>query len=207
MGFTNLIGQPVVMHEDRPAGLDDDTQHRPQIGQRSQQADSAELREIRVRVGMIEPELTSIIVPPRLPPLQQHASSRVVQLAIVQNDEARIADQIRPHVVVARRVAELIDDEIVRARAIFPDEVVRVEQLEAFVRRFERRRRPVDEQIDVVFRREPGQEIAAVPGNAGSDGRKRAEPRESWHIAFRTVSSSDRSNAAAQRQHHPPHEP
>ena len=29
--------------------------------------------------------------------------------------------------------------------------------------------------------REPGQELAAVPGDAGSDGRKRTEPRESWH--------------------------
>ena len=114
MGFANLIGQPVVMHEDTPAGLDDDAQHRPQIGQRSQQADGAELSEIRVRVGMVEPELATIIVPPRLPPLQQHASSRVVQLAVVQNDETREADQIRPHVVVAGRVAELIDDEIVR---------------------------------------------------------------------------------------------
>ncbi len=121
-----------------------------EIGQRSQQADGAELGEIRVRVRMIEPELAPIIVLPRLPLLQQHASSRVVQLAVVQNDEAREADQIRPHVVVARRVAELIDDEIVRARAVLPDEVVGVEQLKAFVRRFERFRRPVDEQIDVV---------------------------------------------------------
>ena len=138
IGFTNLISQPVVMHEDRPAGLDDDTQHRPQIGQRSQQADGAELSEIRVRVGMIEPELTTIIVPPRLPPLQQHASSRVVQLAIMQNDETRVTDQICPHIVVARRVAQLINDEIVRSRAILPDEVVGVEQLKPFVRRFER---------------------------------------------------------------------
>ena len=70
------------------------------------------------------------------------------------------------------------------SRAVLPDEVVGVEQLKRFVRRFERCRRPVDEQIDVVFAREPGQELAAVPGNAGSDGRERAEPRESWHIAL-----------------------
>ena len=66
---------------------------------------------------------------------------------------------------------------------ILPDEVVRVEQVQSLVRRFERHRRPIDEQVDVVFAREPGQEIAAVSGNAGSDGRERAEPRESWHIA------------------------
>ena len=93
-------------------------------------------------------------------------------------------DEVRPHIVVTGRIAELIDDELVWTRAIFPDEVVRVEQLDAFVRRFVRRRQSVDEQIDVVFPREPRQEIAAVSGDAGSDRRERAEPREPWHIAL-----------------------
>jgi hypothetical protein len=100
----------------------------------------------------------------------------------MQNYEARVTDQICPHIVVARRVAQLINDEIVRSRAVLPDEVVGIEQLDTFERRFVRHRRPVDEQIDVIFPSEPGQEIAAVSGNAGSDRWERAEPREPWHM-------------------------
>ena len=62
MGFSNLFGEPFIVHEDAPAGLDDDAQHRPQIGQRSQQTDRAELGEIRVGVGVVEPELAAIVV-------------------------------------------------------------------------------------------------------------------------------------------------
>ena len=89
MGFSNLFGEPVVVHEDTPAGLDDHAQHRPQIGQRSEQADGSELGEIGVGIGMVEPELAAVVVPSRMPLLQQHASARVVQLAVVQDDEAR----------------------------------------------------------------------------------------------------------------------
>ena len=45
-----------------------------------------------------------------------------MELTIVEHDEAGIADEIRPHVVVKGRVAHLVDDQIVRLAAMVPDE-------------------------------------------------------------------------------------
>ena len=136
--------------QDTPAGLDDDAQHRPQVGQRSEQTDRTELGEIGVGIGMVEPELAAVVVQSWAPLLQQHASARVVELAVMEDDQAGIADQIGPHVVVTGRVAELIDDEIVGTLAVLPDEVVCAEQPYTRIRRHELFRPPVDEQIDIV---------------------------------------------------------
>src|SRR5688500_15993910 len=78
MGFPNLLREPIVMDEDGPAGFDDDAQHGPQIGQRSEQTGGSELGEIGARIGMVELELATVVVPSWMPLLQQHASARVV---------------------------------------------------------------------------------------------------------------------------------
>src|SRR5687768_6123184 len=111
--FAYLFSQPFVVHEEAEASLDDDAQHGEQIGQRSEEAGRPKFSEIRWRIGMVEPELAAIVIPPRLPTLQQHPSPGVVQLPVMQNHETRVAKQVGPHIVVARGVAELINDEII----------------------------------------------------------------------------------------------
>jgi hypothetical protein len=48
----------------------------------------------------------------------------VVQLAVVENDESRIPGQIGPHVVVARRIPELVDDKVIAVATMLPDEIM-----------------------------------------------------------------------------------
>ena len=44
----------------------------------------------------------------------------------MEHDQPRVSGQVRPHVVVADGVAELIDDEIVGLSKMLPHEIVRV---------------------------------------------------------------------------------
>jgi hypothetical protein len=116
---------------------------------------------------MVEPELAAVIVLSRTPLLQQDASTRVVQLAVVENDQTWKARRVRPRVVVTGGVAELIDDQIVGMLAVLPEEVVRAEQARAFDRRTDALGLSVDEQIDLVGRRETWEDLPVVPGDAG----------------------------------------
>jgi hypothetical protein len=47
-----------------------------------------------------------------------------VHLGVVQDDKAGVAEEVSPDEVVGRRVAELIDDEIVRMAPMRRDELV-----------------------------------------------------------------------------------
>src|SRR5206468_9639927 len=98
-------------------------QHRPEVVDRSAQALDCVLDEVAGRVRMVEPELVPVGVEPLL--AEKQACPGMMQARVVQYDESWICDEIRPHVVVERRVAELIDDEIVRCAAMLPDEIVR----------------------------------------------------------------------------------
>ena len=49
-----------------------------------------------------------------------------MQLRVVQDDEAGVAEQVGPHVVVARGVPQLKDGQVVGMTALLPDEIVRV---------------------------------------------------------------------------------
>ena len=62
---------------------------------------------------------------------EQGVRPGVVQLAVVEDDEAGIAHQVGPHELVAGGVPELIDDQIVGLRQVPRHEVVRPPQLEA----------------------------------------------------------------------------
>ena len=137
MRLTNLVGKPEVVHDDEPARLDDGAKHGPEVCERAEQPVGPEFREIDVSIRMVEPELVPIVVVPLL--LQQHSCAGVVELTVVENDEAGIADEIRPHVVVTRRVSHLIDDEVVPPAAILPEKVVRGEKSDPWIRSNERR--------------------------------------------------------------------
>ena len=50
-----------------------------------------------------------------------------MHLAVVQDDESRVTGEVGPHEVVARGVAELIDDEVVARAVVLPGEVVSAE--------------------------------------------------------------------------------
>jgi len=69
---------------------------------------------------MIEPHCGAIRVFPWIAPLKKHSTARMMQLAVVHRHEAGITSEIRPHVVVARSVTELIHDEVVGPLSIFP---------------------------------------------------------------------------------------
>ena len=75
------------------ARFDDDAQHGPQISQRPEQSDCAKLCDVFVRIGMVEPELVTVIVLPWLPLLQQHTPACVMQLPVMKDDEPGISGQ------------------------------------------------------------------------------------------------------------------
>ena len=110
---------------------------------------------------MVEPELVPVGVEPLL--AEKQACPGMMQARVVQYDESWIGDEIRPHVVVERRVAELIDDEIVRCAAMLPDEIVRPRFREA-----------LDGELVLQQRHELG----GVRCHAGTGRRQRREPRE-----------------------------
>src|SRR5215831_19259758 len=73
------------------------------------------------------------MVVPELTPVGVHASrtkqlccTRVVQTRVVQDNQARVLKEVRPHVVVPLRIPELVDDHVVRRESAAPDEVVGV---------------------------------------------------------------------------------
>ena len=167
IALANVAGKPFVVDEQLAARLDDDAQHGPEVSQRTQQTDGAELSEAFSRVGMVEPELVPVVVLPRRPLLQQHPPARVVQLPVVQDGETGIPDEIGPHVVVAGGVAELIDDEIVWPFAFAPGEIEGAEHAHPGVRGVEVFRPSIDEEIDLMSGSERRQKFPVVLCDAG----------------------------------------
>jgi hypothetical protein len=67
-----------------------------------------QLSEIWVLTGMVGGELGAVIS--GATGSQQHRRTRVVEMPVMQNRQARIAKEIGPDVVVMGRVADLVDD-------------------------------------------------------------------------------------------------
>ena len=111
------------MNGDEPRRAHHYAQHRPEVVDRPAEAGDGVLDEPVRRVRMVVPELAPIVVGALR--AEQTSRARVVQPRVVQHDEARIRREIRPHVVVARRIAQLIDDQIVGSPSMLPHEVVR----------------------------------------------------------------------------------
>ena len=58
-------------------------------------------------------------------PLEERERACLMKLGVVQDDEARVMEEVRPHVVVTGGVSELEDGEIVRLPAMLPHEIMR----------------------------------------------------------------------------------
>ncbi len=71
---------------------------------------------------MVVGKLAAVVV--EAPVLQEPPRPRMVQPAVVQDDEPGKRREIRPDVVMTRRIAELIDHKIVGIAPMLPDEVV-----------------------------------------------------------------------------------
>jgi hypothetical protein len=121
----------------------------------------------------------------------QGMRTRLVQLGVVQHDQAGVAREIGPHVVVTAGVAELVDDEVERPGVMDRCEIVRrpdrpprrVDRGEAIRARSrlgssETPHVVADEGRDLVAGRQRRQDHGAVAGDPGSDGGKRREPGE-----------------------------
>jgi hypothetical protein len=100
----------------------------------------------------------------------------------MEDGESRYAKEVRPEKIMMRRVAELIDREVVGCLLVSPEELVS---------RTESGRRCtglpdlrlVYEDVDVMVRTEPGDELDAADRDAGADRGHRAEPGET-HASF-----------------------
>ncbi len=136
-------------------------------------------------IRMVEPELPAIVFISLL--LQQQPGARVMELAVVEDDEAGIPEEGRPQVVMTGRISKLVNDEIVLLSAILPDEVVCGEEATSGIWCDEIGGRAVDEDVDVMKSRDAGQQVAAVLGDAGFDGRKGCKPCQSQHASHTRV--------------------
>ena len=125
---------------------------------------------------MVVPEFGAIVV--ESPLIEQVPRAGVVHARIVQHDEARIGHQIRPQVVVARRIAELVDDEIVRRALMPPDEVVRVEEL----RPMHGDAGAIDIAVDGMRSAERRDRVGAVRGDARTSRRQRRKPGNTHRV-------------------------
>ena len=127
---------------------------------------------------MVVAKFPAVVVEP--PPAQQVTGARVMETRVVQDDESGIADQVGPHVVVARGVAQLVDDEVVRRTLLLPDEVVRVKDSGGgrAAGTVEAPDRAIDKPVDGVAAIEARQDFRAVRRDARRSGRQGRKPRD-----------------------------
>ena len=74
----------------------------------------------RLFVGNLSYRVTE----PELKQVFEEGGRNVVEVKIVKCREARIPEEIRPEIIVGRRVPELINRQFVRRLTVEPDEVV-----------------------------------------------------------------------------------
>ena len=110
------------MHGHGAGGGERDGRERPVRRAGVAQAGEDPFGDARRRVGMPEAQLGAQVVRPAAG--NQRMRPRLVQLRVVQHDQAGIAGEVGPHVVVAAGVAELVHHQIERLRAMDRREVV-----------------------------------------------------------------------------------
>ena len=117
-GRRNFLAKPlgkgfaVHRHDARRRG--NETRHRPVVIHWLSKPAMASSAKIRVRVRMIPRELDSIVGGTTR--AKQRCGPRMMQVNIVEHGETGISEEVRPLVVVVRRISHLVDRQIVRAR-------------------------------------------------------------------------------------------
>ena len=114
VSIPELSGERWKVDGDGAGGGERDGGQRPDRRAGVAQAGEDPFGDARRRVGMAEGQLGAQIVRPAAG--DQRMRPRLVQLRVVQHDQAGVAGEVGPHVVVAARVAELVDDQIERLR-------------------------------------------------------------------------------------------
>jgi hypothetical protein len=89
-----------------------------------------------------------------------------MELRVMKHDEAGVAGDVGPGMVVSRRIAKLVDDEVVRATVMPPDEVVGPLGIV---------------QIDVVPRAKRGNDFSGVGRDTRAGGGTWREPGDLLH--------------------------
>ena len=187
--LAQIGGQGREVDGDGAGGGERDGGQRPDRRAGVAQAGEDPFGDARRRVGMPEAQLGTQVVRPAAG--DQRMRPRLVQLRVVQHDQAGVAGEVGPHVVVAACIAELVDDQIERLGVMDGREVVggpdgspgrsdRGKPVRAHAGLGSSRRPDVvtDEQRDVVARGESREHHGAVAGDAGADRRERREPGE-----------------------------
>ena len=104
-------GDRRAVDRDESGGAGHEPRHRPRVVEMVVEARDRELSRVRVGVGMIPGELGAVVVGAE--PAEQGRGPRVVQMRVVQHGQAGIPEEVRPEVVVMRRVADLVDGQVV----------------------------------------------------------------------------------------------
>ncbi len=109
---------------------------------------------------MVPAELGAIVSRPFL--AEQEGGPGMVEVRVVQNHQARIVQRVGPLIIVVRRIAELVDHQVIGRETPSPHEVVRC--------RFR-------VLIDIVAPlREGVDQLGTASRDPCSNRRKRAEP-------------------------------
>jgi hypothetical protein len=158
---------------DEARGRGQGANHGPFVIETAVEPLDGHLGEIRVSIRIVPCELRAIVRGSVR--AQQRRRACVVQMRLVQHDQPGITERVGPFVVVMRRVAELVDGEVVRLLLVTPHEVV--------CRSNERVRRGVhqrivDEDVDVERVTKRADQLGGPSRDARSRRRDRAEPRE-----------------------------
>src|SRR5687767_2373081 len=102
----------------------------------------------------------------------------MVEVGVVKHHKAGVAECIGPEKVVVRRVAHLVNRQVVGGLPATRYELMRGEMAgSASADGF------IDEDVDIVTAAQGGDQVGAVEGDAGADGRHRAEPGEA-HVTI-----------------------
>ena len=123
-----LISKPRIVDRDRPGRPDHGRDERPHVVDRPLESADDELGKVFGGVGMRVAEFGDVVALAAV--AEQGVRPGVMQLAVVEHDEARIAHQVGPHELVAGGVPQLIDHQIVGPRELPRHEVVRPPELD-----------------------------------------------------------------------------
>ena len=171
----DLVSQGRAVHGNGARRRHDAPQHRPEVIQRPSQAGQRGFGRFPRQLRVIERQLRAVVV--RSAASQQRPGAGVVQVAVVEDDEPRVPEQVGPHEVVAPRVAHLEDRQVVRRAVVPPGKVVR-RGVSSRRSRFTRGVHFVgggDEHVDLGAARQRRDQIARVVGDPAADGRHRGE--------------------------------